>query len=72
MDTVRIEFMLIGLSGKVIQDWTTIQGSVENNAQVYVPRALNVKKSQSQDINTRTVRVRVVSEQTNQMVDMFP
>ena len=72
MDTVRIEFMLIGLSGQVVQNWTTIQGSVENNAQIYVPRAMNVKRSQGQDMNTRTVRVRVMNEQTNQLVDMIP
>jgi hypothetical protein len=69
MDTVRIEMMLVGLSGQVIQNWTTSQGSIENNAQVYVPRALNLKQTQSQ---IHTVRVRVVSEQTNRIVDMFP
>lgn len=71
MDTVRIEYMLVGLSGQVVQDWTIVQGSVENNTQVYVPRAMNVKASQSQGHNIRSARVRVVSEQTNQMVDIF-
>jgi hypothetical protein len=69
MDTVRIEMMLVGLSGQVIQNWTTSQGSIENNAQVYVPRALSLKQTQSQ---IHTARVRVVSEQTNRIVDMFP
>jgi hypothetical protein len=71
MDTVRIEYMIIGLSGQVVQDWTVIQGSIENSAQVYVPRALNVQRSQSHNHNTRTARVRVVSEQTNRIVDMI-
>ncbi len=71
MDTVRIEYMLLGLSGQVVQDWTTVQGSVENNPQVYAPRAMNVQRSQSQGINIRSARVRVVSEQTNQLVDLF-
>lgn len=69
MDTVRIEYMLINLSGQVIQDWTVMQGSVENNAQVYVPRALNIKRTQS---TLHTARVRVVSEETNRVVDIFP
>jgi hypothetical protein len=72
MDTVRIEYMLLGLSGQVVQDWTIVQGSVENNSQVYVPRALNVQRSQSQGHNTRAARVRVVSEQTDRIVDIFP
>ena len=68
MDTVRIEMMLVGLSGQVLQNWTTMQGSVENNAQVYVPRALSLKQTQSQ---IHIVRVRVVSEQTNRIVDII-
>jgi hypothetical protein len=69
MDTVRIEYMLLGVSGNVIQDWMTTQGSIENNAQVYVPRALSVKDAQSQ---MHIARVRVVNEQTNRIVDLFP
>jgi hypothetical protein len=68
MDTVRIEYMLVGMSGQVIQDWTTVQGSVENNAQVYIPRAMNLKLSQG---NIHNARVRVVSEQTNRIVDII-
>jgi hypothetical protein len=68
MDTVRIEMMLVGPSGQVLQNWTTMQGSVENNAQVYVPRALSLKQTQSQ---IHTARVRVVSEQTNRIVDII-
>jgi len=68
MDTVRIEYMLVGFSGQVLQDWTTVQGSVENNPQVYIPRAMNLKSSQG---NIHTARVRVVSEQTNRIVDII-
>jgi hypothetical protein len=68
MDTVRIEMMLVGPSGQVLQNWTTMQGSVENNPQVYIPRAVNIKSYQG-DINT--ARVRVVSEQTNRIVDII-
>jgi hypothetical protein len=68
MDTVRIEYMLLGVSGNVIQDWMITQGSIENNAQVYVPRAMSVKNNQSR---MHIARVRVVNEQTNRIVDLF-
>jgi hypothetical protein len=69
MDTVRIECMLVNGQGNVIQNWTIMQGSVQHDPQIYVQRALEVKRTQS--INY-TARVRVVSEQTNRIVDMFP
>jgi len=69
-DTVRIEYMMLSEQGIVIMNWTTAQGGVENNPQIYVPRALDVKRSLSP--NPSTSRVRVISEQTNRIVDMFP
>lgn len=68
MDTVRIEYMLVNTGGVVVQNWTTSQGSVENNPQVYLPRAVSL-----QDAHTGTyyTRVRVVSEQTNRIVDIL-
>ena len=70
MDTVRIEYMLVNSSGYVIMNWTTVQGSVMNDPQVYVQRALSVKRSMS--TGACPARVRVVSEQTNRIVDIFP
>jgi hypothetical protein len=68
MDTVRIEFMLVNTGGVVIQNWTTAQSSVENNPQVYLPRAVHLQDSH---IGTNYARVRVVSEQTNRIVDLL-
>ena len=70
MDTVRIEYMLVNSSGYVIMNWTTVQGSIQNNPQIYVQRALQVKRSMSS--NMCPARVRVVSEQSNRIVDIFP
>ena len=69
-DTVRIEYMTVSDHGSVITDWTTAQSGVENNPQIYVPRALQVKRSLSP--NPSTSRVRIISEQTNRIVDLFP
>ena len=69
MDTVRIEYMLVnGPGDAVIQNWTTMQGSVQNDAQVYVPRAMELKRNMG---SVHNARVRVVSEQTNRIVDLF-
>jgi hypothetical protein len=70
MDTVAIEYMLINPQGSVIMNWTKVQGSIQNDPQIYVPRALNTKMG----MNTPScpARVRVVSEQTGRIVDMFP
>ena len=70
MDTVRIEYMLINSDGAVINNWTIVQGSVENNPQIYVQRALHIKKNMS--THMCPARVRVVSEQSNRIVDMMP
>lgn len=66
--TVRIEFMSLNNQGSVIQNWTTVSGSVQNDPQIYVPRAYEVKRNMS--INY-TARVRVVDEQTNRIVDII-
>lgn len=68
MDTVRIEYMLVGSNGAVIQNWTTMQGSVQNDPQIYVPRAMELRRTMSVNY---AARVRVVSEQTNRIVDLF-
>jgi hypothetical protein len=69
MDTVRIEYMLVSPTGQaVIQNWTNMQGSVQNDPQIYVPRAMELKRTMS--VNC-AARVRVVSEQTNRIVDLF-
>ena len=70
MDTVRIEYMLVNSNDAVIINWTTIQGSVMNDPQVYVQRALDVKRNMSS--HSCPARVRVVSEQSNRIVDMMP
>ena len=68
-DTVRIEYMMVNEQGQVTMNWTTVQGGVENNPQVYIPRAMEVKRFSS---NPSTIRVRAISEQTNRIVDLFP
>ena len=70
IDTVRIEYMVLNHKGVVLCDWTLSEGSVENNPQIYTPRAMQVKRGQN--CVPYTIRVRVVSEQTNRMVDLFP
>ena len=68
MDTVRIEFMLVGSKGAVIQNWTTTQTGVENNPQIYLPRAVDVQDTHT---GTNYARVRIVNEQTNRIVDIL-
>jgi hypothetical protein len=68
--TVRIEYMLVSPTGQaVIQNWTNSQGSVQNDPQIYVPRAMELKRTMSVNY---AARVRVVGEQSNRIVDMFP
>jgi hypothetical protein len=69
MDTVRIEYMLVNDQGTVISNWTVMEGSIQNDAQVYVQRALQVRNRVGQ--GNWTPRVRVVSEQTNRIVDLI-
>jgi hypothetical protein len=69
MDTVRIEYMLVNEQGSVISNWTTMEGSIQNNAQVYVERANQVLRRVGQ--GSWKPRVRVVSEQTNRIVDII-
>jgi hypothetical protein len=70
MDTVRIEYMMVNERGEITLNWTTLQGSIENNPQIYVPRAFQVKNGYGED--PKQMRVRVISEQTNRIVDLFP
>lgn len=70
MDTVRIEYMLVNSNDTVIINWTAVEGSVMNDPQIYVPRALTAKRGYS--THACPARVRVVSEQTNRVVDIFP
>jgi len=69
MDTVRIEYMLVNDSGAVITNWTVMESSVENNAQIYVQRANQVLNRVGQ--GNWKPRVRVVSEQSNRIVDII-
>ena len=68
MDTVRIEYMILNGSS-VIQNWTNAEGSVQNDAQVYAPRAINLQNRYSNE--NRQARVRIVSEQSNRVVDIM-
>ena len=69
MDTVRIEYMLVNDQGTVISNWTVMEGSIQNDAQVYVQRAHQVLNRVGQ--GNWKPRVRVVSEQTNRIVDLI-
>ncbi len=69
MDTVRIEYMILSNQGNVTMNWTTWQGGIENNPQIYIPRAIQTKNSGH--AHPKNVRVRVISEQNNRIVDLF-
>lgn len=69
MDTVRIEYMMVNGDGAVVMNWTTHAGSVQNDPQVYVTRAYSMLNAFSN--NRDRVRVRVVSEKTNRIVDII-
>jgi hypothetical protein len=68
MDTVRIEYMILN-GPSVIQNWTNAEGSVQNDAQIYAPRAFQLKNRFSGE--SRQARVRIVSEQSNRVVDII-
>ena len=70
MDTVRIEYMIVTENGSVIQNWMTCEGSIQNDAQIYFPRACNAQYRLG--TSGHKTRVRVVNEQTNRIVDMIP
>ena len=68
--TVRIEYMTCNRQGTVLTNWMTTEGSVQNDAQVYIPRAYAVAARFSQPMTGLLARVRIVDEQTNRIVDM--
>jgi hypothetical protein len=68
--TVRIEFMVVNVTGSVISNWNTFEGSVQNDPQIYVPRAYQAVLRFSQGMSGHKARVRVVDEQTNRIVDL--
>lgn len=68
--TVRIEYMIVAGNGNVTQNWTVCEGSIQNDAQIYFPRAHNIK-TRLGTVGHNT-RVRVIDEQTNRIVDMIP
>jgi hypothetical protein len=68
--TVRIEYMIVNNFGSVLTNWTTCEGSVQNDAQIYIPRAYAAAKRFSQPSNGLLGRVRIVDEQTSRIVDM--
>ena len=69
--TVRIEYMIVNVIGSVITNWCTTEGSVQNDAQIYVPRGYAAKSRFSQPMTGLVARVRVVDEQTNRIVDII-
>jgi hypothetical protein len=69
--TVRIEYMIVNVIGSVITNWCTTEGSVQNDPQVYIPRAYAAVARFSQGMTGLKARVRIVDEQTNRIVDMI-
>ena len=67
--TVRLECMIQSPKGQVLQNWTTQEGSIINDPQIYTPRAYQIKRRQN--ATPYTIRVRVVDEQTNRIVDLI-
>jgi len=68
--TVRIEYMVVNVIGSVLTNWATCEGSVQNDAQIYIPRAYAAAVRFSQGMNGHKARVRIVDEQTSRIVDM--
>ena len=68
--TVRIEYMIVNRNGSVLTNWCVTEGSVQNDAQVYIPRAWTVAERFTQRSTGLLGRVRIVDEQTNRIVDM--
>ena len=68
MDTVRIEYMLVNDQGVVLTGWATAEGGLFNDPQTYVYRANKVLDRYTQGLSK--ARVRVVSEQSNRIVDI--
>jgi hypothetical protein len=68
--TVRIEYMVVNRNGSVLTNWCTTEASIQNDAQVYIPRAYAVATRFSQPSNGLLGRVRIVDEQSNKIVDM--
>mgnify|MGYP003340792700 FL=1 len=69
MDTVRIEYMLVNDQGLVLTNWATAEGGLMNDPQTYVYRANQVRDRYTQGMSK--ARVRVVSEQSNRIVDII-
>ena len=69
--TVRIEYMTVNVVGSVINNWTTCEGSVQNDAQIYVPRGYAARMRYSQPNSGLVARIRIVDEQTSRIVDMI-
>lgn len=69
MDTVRIEYMIVTENGTVIQNWITCEGSIQNDTQIYFPRACNAQYRLG--MSGHKTRVRVVNEQTNRILDIL-
>jgi hypothetical protein len=69
--TVRIEYMTCNRNGSVLTNWCTTEGSVQNDAQVYIPRAYAVAARFSHTMNGVLARVRIIDEQTNRIVDIL-
>ena len=68
--TVRIEYMVVNENGSVIQNWITCEGSIQNDAQIYFPRAHLAQHRLG--MSGHKTRVRVIDEKTNRIVDMLP
>lgn len=71
MDTVRIEYMIVNNQGSVITNWLPAEGSIINDSMTYIPRAYQVRERYTTLGGTSKVRVRVVSEQSNRIVDII-
>jgi hypothetical protein len=68
--TVRIEYMVVNVIGSVLTNWCVTEGSVQNDPNVYIPRAYAAAVRFSQGMNGHKARVRIVDEQSSRIVDM--
>ena len=68
--TVRIEYMIVNRNGSVLTNWCVTEGSVQNDPNVYLPRAYAAAQRFSQPMNGLLGRVRIVDEQNHRIVDM--
>lgn len=73
-DTVRIEYTIFNLSSMMVEvPWQTI-GSFSNSPSVYLPEVYRLRQEKLRNygpVDQIHIRIRVISEQTERIMDMI-